>query len=582
MSGVTTNQDSPPRHASPRLDSWKEIATYLKRGARTARRWERQEGLPVHRHRHSKQATVYAFPDEIDAWLKRRTLEGRAVPVSLHGASPSARPGAETPLDPLHTRSAVIAILPLRNLSEDPEQNRFADGLTEELISELGHCCPNRLRVIALTSVMQYKHSPKSIAQIGQELGLDYILEGGIRRYGHRVRLTARLIAARDQAHIWADSYEVQLPPIFSLQQSLARQVVDSLSAELRAGSEKKPPRPAVPSAGAHTAYIEGSSHFLPTAGDSTKRIEQLNVAIERDSKFAPSYAELALAYFRRLYWDYPPIVTFKRIEENASMALKLNPKLARAHSMLAAFYLFRAWAWSKAERSSRRAIKLNPSDAWARIVRAAYHLVAGEPQEAMEELRRVRQLDPRSAETDIWFASFAYFDRRHDLAIEHIQGILQLDPSSAFAHMALALNLAQTGQFALALNHCERARELGANSISQISRACSVYALAGERQSAERLLQQLVAAQETEYTRYIFLAHAAACLGNDQQALEWLEKAYKQHDPLLVFLNTDPRFDTLREIPTFKALLRRVHLAGHVARTASKQVKRAAAGVDD
>jgi adenylate cyclase len=563
MSGPTARQDF-ETGAKLRLDSWKEIANYLKRGVRTVRRWERQEGLPVHRHSHSKQATVYAFVDELEEWLRGRSMREAAgqSPV-LHAAHPSASSGPDTDQKDRQVRPAVLAILPLRNLNVGVDQERFADGLTEELISETGHCCPNRLRVIALTSVMQYKQSAKSIEQIGKELGADYLLEGGIRRYGRRVRLTARLIEARDQAHIWADTYEIQLPPIFSVQQGLAQKVASSVSVQLHATAEKRPHRATLPSVAAHNAYLEGRSHFLPTEGDSTKSIEHLNLAIERDPKFAPSYAELALAYFRRLFWDFPPIVTFKRIEEHASKALKLDPKLARAHSMLAAFHLFGAWSWSKAERSSRLAIKLNPSDAWAQIIRAAYHLVVGEVQEAIEGLNRVRQLDPQSQETGVWCAIFAYFARHYDLAIEHCREVLQLDPSSAFVHMVLGLNLAQTGEYASALSHCEKSLELSDRSISQISRACSIYALAGEQQSAESLFQDLITMKETQYTRHMFLAQAAVPLRKGELIFDWLEKSYEQRDPLLVFLKTDPRFDSISGLSRFRNLLRRIGLHG-------------------
>jgi TolB-like protein len=563
MSGATTDQDSGKGDERPRLDSWKEIATHLKRGVRTVRRWERQEGLPVHRHVHGKQATVYAFAREIDTWLKSRSPDEGADQLLVDRAQqPREGPVLEIPRKDRRNRPVVVAVLPLRNLSGDPEQERFADGLTEELISAIGHCCPNVFRVIALTSVMPYKQSPKTIGEIGQELGADYILEGGIRVYGRRVRLSARLIAARDQAHIWADSYEIQLPPIFSLQQNLARQVADSVFATLHISpAEKQRHRTPVPNVAAHSDYLKATSHFLPTAGDSTKSIEQLNLAIERDPRFAPSYAKLALAYLRRLFLDYPPIVTFMRIREYASKSLKSDPKLARAHSMMAAFYLFSAWAWSKAERSTHRAIELNPSDPWGHIVRSAYDLVVGELHEATEESNWVRQLDPRSVETGGWFAIFAYFARRYDLAIEHCQELLQRDPSSALFHMVFGLNLVQTGQYALALSHCERARELGDNSISLISRACTIYALAGERDTAERLFQGLVTATETQYTRYIFLAHASAALGKDQETLEWLDKSYEQREPLLVFLKTDPRFDPLAGLARFRDLLRRLRL---------------------
>jgi len=563
MPGAATHAGSMIIAARPRLDSWKEIATYLKRSVRTVRRWERQEGLPVHRHRHHMQATVYAFVPEIDKWLEEHRMKGSADGVAATiAAQPFLEHGSEASQEKHHNRPAVIAVLPLRNLSGDPEQERFADGLTDELITEIGHCCPDRLRVIGLTSVMQYKQMPKDIKQIGQELGADYILEGGVRRHGRRVRLTARLLAARDQAHVWADSYETQLPSIFSLQQTLASQVADSVSAKLHMHSKKRR-RSAVLSFAAHSAYIEGRSHFLPTAGEFTKSIEHLNLAIEREPKFAPSYAELALAYFRRLFLDYPPVVMFKRIGEDASMALRLDPELARAHSMLAAFHLFNTWTIAKADRESRQAVQLNPSDPWAHIVRASYHLAVGEFQKAMGALGRVRQLDPKCEETGLWFATFAYIARRYDLVIEDCQRVLQLEPSSAIAHVALGLCLAQNGESVLAMSHCERARELGCSSGVEISLACTAYTLAGERDTAERLYQEFVASDATQYTRYMFLAHCAAALREEEQALEWLFKAYEQREPLLVFLRIDPRFHSISGNPSFRKLLGRIGLPG-------------------
>jgi tetratricopeptide (TPR) repeat protein len=408
---------------------------------------------------------------------------------------------------------------------------------------------------------MHYKGSPKSIGEIGRELGLDYILEGGVRRYGRRVRLTARLIAAHDQGHIWADSFEVQLPPIFSLQQALARQLADSLAAELHI-TPRKGRRATTSNLAAYHTYTEGRSHFLDTDGDVKKSIEKLSLAIEQDPNFAPGYAQLALEYFRRFFLDYPPIVMMRRVDALASQALKLDPKLVRAQAMLAAYHLFGSRNWRKAEAASRRAIKLNPSFALAWIIRAAYHVVVGELKEAVEELGQAHQINPQSAESNLWIAFVAYFARRYDLAIERGQEILHLDPSRPEIRGVLGLCYAQKGEYSLALSQCEVLKELGKGAFSYSAAACSIYALAGERDSAERLLQELVAAKEQAYMRYIFLAQASASLGQGRQTLEWLEKAYEQRDPLLVFLKADARFDPVSGLPAFRKLLRRLGLA--------------------
>jgi TolB-like protein/tetratricopeptide (TPR) repeat protein len=573
MPEMPTNQGGTVVGSGPRLDSWKEIATYLKRGVRTVRRWEQQEGLPAHRHRHGKQATVYAYAHEIDTWLR-----GRSAKLGPHGLSQppvpqlSAVPTSERHRERERTLPLIIAILPLHSVGGDPEEQRFADGLTEELISEVGQCCPQRLRVIGLTSVMRYKRSHKNIEQVGRELGADFILEGGIRRYGRRVRLTARLLGARDQAHVWADSYEVQLPPIFSLQQSLARQVAHSLSAELGGRPTKGPRRVTLTSVAAHNAYILGSSHFMLTDGEIRKNIENLNLAIERDPKFAPSYAELALTYFRRFFSDYPPVVTFKRIEELASKALKLNSKLARAHAMLAAYYLFSAWAWSKADAASKQAVKLNPSDVWARIVRVSYYVVAGQIPEAVENLREAQQMNPMSPECGTWFAILAYLARHYDLAIDCCQAVLRLDPSLAFIHRIYGFSYAQMGDSHLAISHAEKIMEFENRTTSDTAAACSIYALANQRDSAERLFNELVAAQEQQYMRFIFLAQASVSLGKDGETLDFLEKAYQQRDPLMVSLKADARFDALSGNARFQNLLRRVGLPSALQRPAASR----------
>ncbi|MBZ5543398.1 MAG: tetratricopeptide repeat protein [Acidobacteriia bacterium] len=456
----------------------------------------------------------------------------------------------------------MIAILPLRNLSGDPAHEWFSDALTEEIISELGEFSPESLRVIPFASVAQYKQPAKSMGQIGHELGVDYVLEGGVRRYGRRVRVTTRLTAARDQARIWGESYEIQLPPVFSLQQGLARQLVGALSAKLQVIPTGGPRPQTSDNLAAHDAYLAGTAHFGWSEAEIKKSIERFSLAVERDPDCAPGHAELALAYYRLgLLYDYPPLVTLGRTREFALNALRLDPGLCRAHAALAVYNLYGAWDWSQAEASTRRAIELNPSNSRAHVIRAAYHLVMGRPEEAVEDLQQAHRLDPHSPAVGMAFAIFGLIARRYDLASERGQEMLRLDPSSALAHRVLGLCCAQKGDNECALTHCEKAREISTGQILHAATLCSVYAMAGQRDSAERLLDELVAAEKQQYVRYLFLAQASVSLRKNEETLEWLEKAYEQHDPLLVFLRADPRFDSLSRSPRFRGLLRRIGL---------------------
>jgi TolB-like protein/Flp pilus assembly protein TadD len=546
-----------------RLDSWKEIAAYLKRSPRTVSRWEREEGLPVHRHLHHKQESVYAFTEKIDAWLKsRRKAE-----------SPGPGPGPLTPgllpalagiskHEPSSGRPIMIAVLPFRNLTSNPAKEAFADALTDEVISEFGQLSPGHLRVIGFTSVVYYKQSAKSIEQIGKELGVDYVMEGGLRWHGRQARVTARLIAARDQAQVWADSFEIQLPALFSLQQGLARELAGALSAKLGLPitQNSHPQTTWIPAA--HNAYLSGTLFFQWSEADIKKSIDVFSRAVAIDSNCAPAYAELATAWFRLAFWyDYPPANALWVTRELALKALALDPELSRGHAALAASNLCGAWNWPEAEANCRRAIELNSSDGSAWMLLAACHLVVHRPDEAAEELRQALRLDPLSPVIGSALAVLGILARSYDLAIEVCRKLLSHDPSAAQIHMMLGVCLAQKGDFIPALTHCEKARALARGQTIFTSTLCSVYALAGQRKSAERLLEELATLSKQQYVRYIFLAQAAVHLGNNECTLGCLEKAYEQHDPLLVFLKADPSFEPLARSARFRNLLGRIGL---------------------
>ena len=547
-----------------RLDSWKEIAAYLKRSPRTVSRWEREEGLPALRHLHHKKETVYAFTDRIDAWLKSRGKTGGT------GLGPGPLTSAPPPelaeiskREALSPRPLLIAVLPLRNLTDNSAKGVFADALTDEVISELGQLCPERLRVIAFTSAAHYRHSGKSIQQIGKELRVDYVMEGGVRWYGRRVRVTARLIAVRDQAQIWADSFEIQLPPFFALQQGLARELAGALSAKLGLPVTRTPPPETACNPAAHSAYLLGTQLFQWSEPDIKKGLDLFSRAIEKDPNCAPAYAELAMAWFRLGFlYDYPPAATIRGEQGTCPEELGIGSGAVPWPCRNGTIGTCSAPGTGRKPRpASRRAVELNPSDERARIVLAACHLVLNRPDKAVEEMRQASRLDPLSPVLGASLVILGFFARSYDMAIRGCQKLLSHDASSALAHLMMGACFATKGDYARALTHCEKARVLGKGQIIYTATLCSVCAGAGRRSSAERLLQELVTMTKQQYVRYIFLAQAAVNLGNKDHTLEWLEKAYEQHDALLVFLKADPRFELLSRSARFRNLLGRIGL---------------------
>jgi TolB-like protein/Flp pilus assembly protein TadD len=519
--------------------------------------------LPVRHHQHHKKGTVYAYTTEIDAWLKSRVKkegrdQGTAPPTSGLAPGLSEISKQKAPSE----RPLLIAVLPLRNLTGNPAKELFADALTDEVISELGQLCPEHLRVIAFTTVAQYKQSAKSIQQIGQELGVDYVMEGGVRWYGRRVRVNARLIAVHDQAQIWADSFEIQLPPLFALQQGLARELAGTLSTKLRLPVTRRPSPRTTSIPAAYDAYLLGTHHFQWSEADIKKGIDLFGRVIEIDPTCAPAYAELAMAWFRLGFlYDYPPGAMLRATRGLALKALALDPELSRGHAGLAYWNLFGAWNWQEAEASSRRAVGLNPSDGRARIALATCHLIGHRPDEAIEELRQALRLDPLSLVIGTSLVILGFFAGSYDMAIEGCRKLLSHDPTLPMVHAVLGACLAQKGDYARAITHCEKARTFSRGQIFYTATLCSVCALAGRRTSAERLMQELVTTTRHQYVRYIFLAKAAVDLGNNEHTLEWIEKAYEQHDPLLLFLKCDPRFEPLSRSARFRNLFGRIGL---------------------
>ena len=317
------SSDRPPiaEESAERLDSWKEIAAYLRRQVRTVNLWEKTEGLPVHRHLHSKRGTVYAFKSELDEWRKGRASSGLA-----------AVPGSR--------RSRImIAVLPFENLSRDTSENYFSDGLTEEMISQLGRVSPDCLGVIARTSSMHYRNYDKGIAAIGADLDVEYILEGSVRRAGERVRITAQLISVKGQSNVWSQSYDREVADIFLLQTEVASRIAASIVAELNPGGAANSTKAGgTTSSEAYEAYLKARNYWNQRTEESLlKAVHYFSQALARDPKLAVAHGGLGDTYnVLAVYGVLPPHEAMPLAKAAALRALEINPELGEAHACLA------------------------------------------------------------------------------------------------------------------------------------------------------------------------------------------------------------------------------------------------------
>ena len=448
-----------------------------------------------------------------------------------------------------------IAVLPLQNFSADAEQEYFADGMTDELITDLAQV--HELRVVSRTSVMQYKGTHQLLPQIGRDLGVDAVIEGSVVRSGNRVRITAQLIRTDSDSHLWAKSYEGDMKDILSLQASVAEAITNEVKLNLSSAERNRLQRPAV-NPEAYEAYLRG--RFFWNRRDDAgfkKAVEYFNQAIAKDPDFALAYAGLADCYILMVL-DSPDPEKMAQAKAAALKALAIDDHLAEAHTSLAAVKIFLDWDWVGAESEFKRAIDLSPNYA------PAHHWYGnillgplGRHEEAIAELKRAQSLDPLSLiiSTDVGYAS--YLARRYDEAFAQYQKVLAMDPSFLPVHSDLAQYYLHAGR------EDQWFREVLVRSDPEFSRILrDLYTKGG----FHKVTLEGAVTQGTYHVagmRPSFFAAAAsyAHLGRRQEALGALEKAYQVHEPGLIYLNVDPLWDRFRTEAAFQSIEHRMGL---------------------
>jgi TolB-like protein/DNA-binding winged helix-turn-helix (wHTH) protein/Tfp pilus assembly protein PilF len=454
----------------------------------------------------------------------------------------------------------MLAVLPFENLTGDPNQEYFSDGLTEEMITQLGRLDPRQLGVIARTSAMSYKHSSKAVDQIGRELGVNYILEGSARREGGKVRITAQLIQVRDQSHVWAAEYDREMQSVLQLQSEVADAIGNEIRLKLAPAQRIQLAHSPAVNPEAYEEYLKGR-YFIEKWTEEGTRVgrEYFEQAIQKDPNYALAYAGLADSYV----WGragLPPEEALRRARAAATKAMQLDSTLGEPHAALAQIKFVNDWDWAGAEAEFKRAIELNPNDTNALHMYSHYLLAMGRIQESFDVSKRTLEHDPVSPTMQLHLGFHYLTARQYDLAILQYLKVLQVDPSLADAHNQLAAAYRQKGLLDQSVAEYLQVETLLGMTSNQIAELKSAYARSGMRGFWLTVLEFTEASDQSRISPYQ-IASYCAILDKKDEAFEWLGKAYEAHDSGLVAIKTDSDFDNLHSDSRFASLLRRMKL---------------------
>jgi TolB-like protein len=477
------------------------------------------------------------------------------------GREPSSSAAGSTSVPASAGTAKSIAVLPFVNMSAEPENEYFSDGMTEELINALSKV--EGLRVAARTSAFAFKGKDADVREVGEKLRVATVLAGSVRRAGTRLRVTAQLMDAKQGVQLWSEAYDRELADVFAVQDDLSRAIVSALKVTL-AGEQDEPlvSRP-TQSLEAYNLYLQGRYAWNQrTEAGFKQAVRYFERAITQDSGYAQAYAGLADAYVL-LPERGPtrPAEVYPKAEAAALRALALDSTLAEAHTSLGYILEVKEWEWQRAEQAFRRAIALNPSYATAHHWYAECLSLTGRPAEALAELEQALSLDPLSSQIHAQTGLQLYRMRRYDAAIAHLRQTLELYPRFARAHDWLGRTYLFKGMHAEALAELETAASLTERGSVELAILAYAYTVADQREKALGIRAELEERSRREYVSPLAFARIATGLGEKDQAFGWLDKAVDAHDPNFLFGVFDPLWDPVRSDPRYTQVLRRMRL---------------------
>jgi serine/threonine-protein kinase len=529
-------------------------------------------------------ATASALPPELERTTLRcleknpgkRFQSAQDLSFTLRSLSsgPSrAMPAVEETEDE-ESRSS-IAVLPFTNLSADPEQEYFCDGMTEEIISALCHI-PN-LRVIVRSSCFALKGKHRDVREVGKRLGAETLLEGSVRKIGTRLRITTQLVNVQDASHLWSRRFDREMEDVFAIQDEIAQSIVEALqfrlvsdeggdgeqAIKLAEGEKADLVKRYTDDVEAYNSYLKGRYHWNRRTGDGLRRaIEYFEEAIDRDPEYALAHAGLADSFFVLPYYSsFPPRVAYPRAKRSALRALEIDGSLAECHTSLGLAKSMYDWDWEGAEAEFRTALELDPRYPIAHFWYGWFFLFQGQYEEAIASMKQALELEPLSSHILCDLGVAQYFAGQYDQALEQYRKTLEGDSTFSYPHLFLGWVYIQLAEPEKALAEFRKEREVSGGWDPSVVQAWIGVALArmGEHGRSQKILDEMEELSEHTYVSPYHLGLLSHALGNSERGLEWLEKAYSDKDYWLCWLRIEPFWDPYRSDPRIESLLKRM-----------------------
>ena len=490
--------------------------------------------------------------EALELYVVTEVARPRPTAAPERPAAPAAAPST-----PPVERS--IAVLPFLNLSSDPENEYFSDGITEEILNALVKV--SDLKVASRTSSFAFKGHQGDVQEIAEKLKVATVLEGSVRKAGNRVRITGQLIGAADGYHLWSETYDRELEDIFAIQDDIAQSIVGALKATLAVAEGEKLVVPTTDNLEAYTLYLKGRFHYnKDTGSDLRKSLELYEQALRKSPNYAKAWAGIADSWMH-LADDYvPPEEGYTAAKEAAEKALEAEPELAEAHTARGKVLGWYDWDFAAGELALRRAVAANPNYAEAHWALGTLLSTTGHMKEALKEIRTAQMLDPLSPVTSYWIARFLLYARRTEDAIQEGRRALNLDPDFAYGWAILGRAQLLQGKGEEAVNSLRRSAEVGGSNSFQ---AFLAYGLAatGHKEDAREILSRIAPVAGADYVRSELLAAVYGALGDPEEAFRLLERAYDERSAGLIYLHLDPLFDSLRDDPRMDEMVQRIGL---------------------